>query len=431
MNRYTQYMYSYPHKTAYRPLVGVNLKDHLSCLSGKGQSLYLHLPFCETKCGYCNLFSVTGQSPETIDRYLDSLRRQSRQYSSLLTDTVFSDLTIGGGTPLLLTLSQLEQMFSIVRENLTLDKEVQIVIETAPAQTTPEKLALLKEQRVTRVSMGIQSFSDQELLCLKRFHSAHQARRALDRLMDTGFPVVNLDFIYGIPGQTISSLLASLREAVSWKPEEIFLYPLYIKHGAGLERQLAQGMVLDQELAFLQYKEASAFLKSQGYRQDSMRRFIRQPSAREFSDCGASASLSLGCGGRSYLGRLHTCTPYAITRGSCLRELQRFMEETDYTQLRHGIFLSEDEQKRRHLIRNLLILPGISRKDYRKKFGREAEMDFPLLKKWVSEGYIQELGDFFSLTETGLGLSDYLGPQLISPAIQAAMKEWEERHGTC
>ena len=75
MNRYTQYMYSYPHKTAYRPLVGVNLKDHLSCLSGKGQSLYLHLPFCETKCGYCNLFSVTGQSPETIDQYLDSLRR--------------------------------------------------------------------------------------------------------------------------------------------------------------------------------------------------------------------------------------------------------------------------------------------------------------------------------------------------------------------
>ena len=431
MNRYTQYMYSYPHKTAYRPLVGVNLKDHLSCLSGKGQSLYLHLPFCETKCGYCNLFSVTGQSPETIDQYLDSLRRQSRQYSSLLTDTVFSDLTIGGGTPLLLTLSQLEQMFSIVRENLTLGKEVQIVIETAPAQTTSEKLALLKEQRVTRVSMGIQSFSDQELLCLKRFHSAHQARRALDRLMDTGFPVVNLDFIYGIPGQTISSLLASLREAVSWKPEEIFLYPLYIKHGAGLERQLAQGMVLDQELAFLQYKEASDFLKSQGYRQDSMRRFIRQPSAREFSDCGASASLSLGCGGRSYLGRLHACTPYAITRGSCLRELQRCMEETDYPQIRHGIFLSEDEQKRRHLIRNLLILPGISRKDYRKKFGREAEMDFPLLKKWVSEGYIQELGDFFSLTETGLGLSDYLGPQLISPAIQAAMKEWEERHGTC
>ena len=105
MNPYIQYMYSYPHKTAYRTLTGVSLKDYVRHLSGKGHGLYLHLPFCRTKCGYCNLFSVAGQGTETVDRYLDTAERQSRQYEILTApwETEFSALVIGGGTPLLLS----------------------------------------------------------------------------------------------------------------------------------------------------------------------------------------------------------------------------------------------------------------------------------------------------------------------------------------
>ena len=80
MNPYVQYMYSYPHKTAYRPLKGVYLKDYASVLAGRGHGLYLHIPFCQSKCGYCNLFSVTGLGQEAVDRYLDVVERQSRQY---------------------------------------------------------------------------------------------------------------------------------------------------------------------------------------------------------------------------------------------------------------------------------------------------------------------------------------------------------------
>lgn len=117
IHRYTQYMYSYPHKTAYGPLTDTSLTDYLPYLSGSGHSLYLHLPFCEAKCGYCNLFSVTGQSAEAMDRYLDAIERQLGQYQPLF-DSVgctFSDFTIGGGTPLLLTVSQLQRVFSMVR----------------------------------------------------------------------------------------------------------------------------------------------------------------------------------------------------------------------------------------------------------------------------------------------------------------------------
>lgn len=432
MNRYTQYMYSYPHKTAYRPLTGISLEDYASLLAGKGHGLYLHLPFCESKCGYCNLFSAAGQDEAAADAYLQAVKRQLKQYEQVLLSrhTEFSDFTMGGGTPLFLTDTQLNQVFSMVRSHLALEPGASIVIETAPNQTTWSKLMLLKEAGVTRVSMGIQSFSDQELKTLGRSHSASKARQALKLLMEAGFSCVNVDFIYGIPGQTVPSLLASLQEAVSFEPDELFLYPLYVKHGVRLEQELANGMVLNQELAFLQYQEASAFLKSKGYRQDSMRRFVRQKATvREFGDCGFGTSLSLGCGGRSYLGRLHFCTPYATTRSGVLAELERFLSRLDHTAITHGILLSDDEIRRRYVIRHLLIRPGLKKEEYQQQFHASPTEDFPLLLSWMKQGYLTDTGACLSLTDEGLGWSDYLGPQLISPEIRAKMEEWEVDHG--
>ncbi len=431
MNPYVQYMYSYPHKTAYRTLEGVSLKEYAHLLKGPGHGLYLHIPFCQGKCGYCNLFSVTGQGGGAVQRYLMAVEEQSGQYRALLSGqgTEFSQLVIGGGTPLYLSEAELERMFDMLEEEFHFSKDRELVIETAPNQTTEGKLRLLKQAGVTRVSMGIQSFSDEELLILKRGHSAGRAREALRLLKSFGFPCVNLDFIYGIPGQTEGSLLKSLKEALDYEPDEIFLYPLYIKQGVGLARD---GMVPDWKAAMGQYERACYFLKEKGFRQDSMRRFVRQRGEREFSECGFGTSLALGCGGRSYLGRLHFCTPYAVEAGDCLKRLVDYENTKDYTEITHGILLSEEEIKRRYVIRHVLIKPGLPLKNYQEQFGSQAMEDFPLLKDWIEEGYAglydhEDAGEtktYLALTEKGLGLSDYLGPQLISPEVRKAMEEW-------
>ncbi len=188
MNRYVQYMYSYPHKTAYRPLHNVNLSDYMENLAGEGHSLYLHLPFCESRCGYCNLFSVAGCGGAQRDAYLDALPRQMERYREILPcDTVFGDFTIGGGTPLLLDVRQLERVFRDVRAYMPLGKDCQIIIETAPKQTDREKVRLLKEAGVTRVSMGIQSFDEGELSWLGRFHDGRRAQEAAEILMEAEF----------------------------------------------------------------------------------------------------------------------------------------------------------------------------------------------------------------------------------------------------
>lgn len=430
MNPYIQYMYSYPHKTAYGPLSGVRLEDYISCLNGPGHGLYLHLPFCRTKCGYCNLFSVTGQGTEQIDRYLETVKRQSRQYQRLLEPqkTEFSELVIGGGTPLLLSAGQLRRMFQDLRTHFRFAEDRELIVETSPGETDREKLQILKQEGAVRVSMGIQSFSEEELGTLKRQHSAARAREALDLLKTFDFPCVNVDFIYGIPGQTVESLLASLREAVTFEPEEIFLYPLYVKHGAGLLKAGKDGLVLDPSYALLEYQEAGAYLRAEGFRQDSMRRFVRSSRPRTYSECGFGTSLALGCGGRSYLGALHFCTPYAITRTDCLKQLEVYENTIDFTRITHGIFLTEEEFKRRYVIRHLLIRPGLRPDRYRAHFGSSVWEDFPILEKWETEGFVCREGDFLTLTESGLSLSDCLGPQLISDAVRERMEAWEERH---
>lgn len=441
MNPYLQYMYSYPHKTAYRSLSGVYLKDYAERLKGRGHSSYLHIPFCQSKCGYCNLFSVTGQSAEAMERYLDGMERQMRQYQRILEPyhTTFSDLVIGGGTPLIFSESLLDRMFTMVKK-YGFQGNQEIVIETAPNQTTAEKLRLLQDAGVTRISMGIQSFSDQELAALGRHHSAWKARKALELLKSFDFSCINIDFIYGIPGQKTESLLASLKEALRFSPDEIFLYPLYIKHGVRMEEDLKKGMVLNPSMAFSQYQEASAFLRSSGFRQDSMRRFLRTTSEdsagnrkRQFKNCGFGTSLSIGCGGRSYLGNLHFCTPYAVNQESCLNQIREYEETKDYTEVKHGILLSEEEIKRRYVIRHLLILPGLPIHQYYEQFQTQAKEDFPLLDHWVQKGLLEcrkeENESFLSLTEEGMGLSDYLGPQLISDEVRRRMEEWDAVYG--
>lgn len=427
MNPYIQYMYSYPHKTAYRPLKGISLKEYAPLLAGNGHGLYLHIPFCQTKCGYCNLFSATGQGEKEMGRYLDAVERQSGQYKELLEpyQPVFSEIVIGGGTPLLLTKKQLERVFLMFKNFFLFSKDRELVVETAPNQTSEEKLEVLQQAGVTRVSMGIQSFSDRELAALGRGHRAQKAREALALLKFFRFPCINVDFIYGIPGQTADSLLDSLREGLDFAPDEIFLYPLYVKHGVRLE---AEGIVPDGQAALEQYRVASSFLRKNGYRQDSMRRFVRRKEGREFSECGMGTSLAFGCGGRSYLGNLHFCTPYEVGGRECLEQIKRFEETKDFTRITHGIVLDEDEIKRRYVIRHLLIRPGLDVGRYEEQFKSRAMEDFPMLAEWVEQGFLYE-DKFLGLTQKGLEWSDYLGPQLISPGIRRAMEEWEEQHG--
>ncbi len=419
MNPYQQYMYSYPHKTAYGVLEGINLADYMGRLANRECSLYFHIPFCQSKCGYCNLFSVTGQSGERMGQYIDAMGRHARQISEILPESiVFTDLTIGGGTPLMLSVPQMERVFRIAEEQMGFDaRGRQTVVETSPAQTTKEKLALLKEHHVTRISMGVQSFYEEELAALNRSHTVEQVRCAMEMIMNVGFSCVNLDLIYGIPGQTEESFISSIEQALAYEPEELFIYPLYIKK----DTYLSAKAVRRPEAAWQMYLSARQYLKERGYVPYSMRRFVRNGETSGLSGCGFDNTISIGCGGRTYIDELHFCMPYGVRQNQCRKILDQYIKTADHTVIHHGFILSEEEQRRRFVIKNILFQCGLSKVDYRKYFRSEPERDFPELADWIQKGYAYEDGEKIWLTEKGFSLSDYLGPMLISDEVRRKM----------
>lgn len=432
-NPYVQYMYSYPHKTAYRSLKDMDLKTYLPGLIKQQNSLYFHVPFCQSKCGYCNLFSLTGQSQEMMEAYVAAMERQAVQIREELPEgVVFSDLTMGGGTPLILSEHLLEKLFAIAGDKLGFqEKDCPIVVETSPNQTTSSKLKLIKDHGVTRVSIGVQSFCQGELETLCRFHTVESARKALDLIKKTGFSCMNLDLIYGIPGQTKESLLYSLEQAVAYEPEELFVYPLYVKTGTGLCRQ----QVSRSQEAYQMYLMLREKLREKGYQPYSMRRFVRtkaenpvEKSLEEMPEllCGFGNTLSLGCGGRSYIDNLHFCTPYAVRQENCNRILKAYLEKEDYMQIEFGYLLNPEEERRRYLMKHILFGTGIWLEEYQKRFGTETEKDFPLLLDWIEQGYAVRKENRIVLNDTGFSLSDYLGPQLISDEVAERMRNWRE-----
>lgn len=426
MDPYIQYMYSYPHKTAYGPLTGIRWEDYAGRLCGRENSLYFHIPFCQSKCGYCNLFSVAGQGEELMEHYVEAMERQAAQWSAALcAGTVFADLTLGGGTPLLLPERLLERVFRIASDVMGFEEQGHpVIVETSPGQTTEEKLLLLKEHHVTRISMGVQSFHAEELKAIHRNHSPEQVERAMEWIQKVGFPCVNLDLIYGIPGQTEESLRRSVDRALSFEPDELFVYPLYIKKDTYL---FGKGVRRSAD-TYEMYRGIRSYLREQGYIPYSMRRFVRKAGTDGISDdacgsgegtaasCGFGNTVSIGCGGRSYIDHLHFCTPYAVRHSECMEYLQQYIDQDDYHQIRHGYLLSPEEQRRRFVIKNVLFDSGLSKEDYTAAFSGDVEADFPVLREWMARGYAVETEGVIRLTEEGFSLSDHLGPMLVSEA---------------
>lgn len=426
---YIQYMYSYPHKTAYMPLDNLDVRDYFSCLLSQESSLYVHVPFCQYKCGYCNLFSVAGGNDCLMENYINAIGRQIKQYSEAMPgQVVFEDLTIGGGTPLLLSGRLLETLFSLVEQNFSLKPAAPVIMETSPNQTSPEKLRLIKSLGVTRLSIGVQSFVEEELTVLCRQHSAMRARQALEEIREVSFDTVNIDLIYGIPGQTVSSMLYSLEQALLYEPEELFIYPLYIKP----ETRLWHQGVKRAETAYSCYHEVVQRLLAAGYRQLSMRRFVRGNERETVlsKPCGYSNTLSFGCGGRSYLSNLHFCTPYAVKQEHCRSELAHYIEQHDMTKATYGLLLDEEEMKRRYVIKNLLFDRGVMETDYLAHYREKVTEAFPVIREWEQKEYVSMKEGFVSLTDIGRSYSDYLGPMLMSDEVAARMQAWREKHVT-
>ncbi len=422
--RYRAYTYSYPHKTAYRVFdEPVPLSDVWAAEDRSALFLYLHVPFCEMRCGFCNLFTQIGADDSLTSRYLDQLERQARQVVDQLGAAQFARVAIGGGTPTFLAPADFDRLLSIAASVAGPLSRVPVGIETSPATATDEHLAVAKSHGVDRVSIGVQSFFDAELKALGRPSTRAAALAALQRIRQHDFGTLNIDLIYGGAGQTLESLRESIASALRFEPEELYLYPLYVRPLTGLGRRGAAA----SDARPAQYEAATEQLDAAGYEQVSLRMFRRRDvsaSPGPLYCCQEDGMVGLGCGARSYTRGLHYADDWAVSSTSVKGIIAEWVQRPpqSFASAQYGIALHEAEQRRRYLIQSLAIRSGLPRGDYRRRFGSDPIEDFPQLQQLVRHGLVSVSDETVLPTASGLAWADAVGPWLYSDEVVERME---------
>jgi coproporphyrinogen III oxidase-like Fe-S oxidoreductase len=425
---YQAYVYAYPHKTAYRRLdPAPQLRDVWVGERRHSLFLYLHVPFCEMRCGFCNLFTRSRPGQGLPDAYLTALGRQATVAREALgAGTGFARSAIGGGTPTYLDPGDLARLLDIAEGVMGADLgAIPLSVETSPATATPERLALLRARGTTRISIGVQSFLEAETRALGRPQQRAEVEQALGRIRACGVDVLNIDLMYGIAGQTKATWTASLDAALAWRPEELYLYPLYVRELTGLGRR---GRILHNDQRLALYRAGRAHLLAAGYEQVSMRMFRRAGTPNAAGPaycCQEDGMVGLGSGARSYTTGLHYSFDYAVSSAAVSAILADYVRRPadGFRTAQIGFRLDADEQRRRWLLKSLLHGEGVEPDAYRQRFGTEVTADFPQLAQLAELGWTElgRDGAPLRLTPAGLASSDAIGPWLFSERVRAAM----------
>jgi oxygen-independent coproporphyrinogen-3 oxidase len=234
-------------------------------------SLYIHVPFCAGKCAYCAFYSLGNSTNAQRRLYLqgldDECRRQAAQCQPL--QSVF----IGGGTPSILSVADLQELLSIIRRHFELSDDYEWSVEANPESLSPDKIALLAQFGVNRLSLGIQSFKPQLRARIGRRGDLTQLPLLVKTAQEAGINNINFDLIFAIPGQTLADWREDLRQALSWRPKHLSAYALSIEEGTALAQTMSEDQYDEDFVAY--WDACDELLRSQGLQRYEIANFAR------------------------------------------------------------------------------------------------------------------------------------------------------------
>ena len=251
--------------------------------SHKVEHLYVHVPFCAAKCHYCAFYSEAGRS-DKMDDYVEAVLRELGQFVAatdqhnrqLAPESIF----FGGGTPSILPRRLMRQLLEGLQHLVPTEHVCEWTFECNPSTVSAEKAKLFREFGVNRISLGVQSLDEDTLRTIGRVHSIKAAVESYDKLRSAGFENINLDLMFGLPGQTLEQWQATLRHAIQLRPEHVSTYCLILEEDTHFWSLLQQGLIKpDEQLELEMYELGIELLTAAGYRQYEVSNFAR--SGRE------------------------------------------------------------------------------------------------------------------------------------------------------
>lgn len=422
---YQQYVYGYPHKTAYRRFESPRPLEQVWASERKeARFLYVHIPFCEMRCGFCNLFTTVNPVETVVEKFLAQLEVEAAQTADVIGPATFTRAAIGGGTPTYLDAKQLERVMTLMRETMGMGA-IPLSVELSPSTVTADKLEVLSQ--ATRLSLGVQSFVEAEVAAVKRPQANGDVTKTLDLIRARSKAHLNIDLIYGMEGQTESSFIGSLETALRWRPEELYLYPLYVRPLTFLGKRAASW---DDHRVNL-YRAGRDWLTSHGYVQRSMRVFQRRDVAElQLPEYHAEddGMIGLGVGARSYTKALHYAHDWAVEPRAVRSIIDDYLARpaSSFRSAHSGFELSVEEQQRRWVVLSLFG-DGTNDATFTKRFGVGLLVALPWMGQLLDEGLATFSDGTLRLTPRGYEVSDALGPWLFSDEVEARMRAWESK----
>ena len=236
----------------------------------KKSGIYIHFPFCNVKCGYCDFYSIVNRK-ETIPYFIESVIKEIDLYfnSNDLNKLEFDTIFLGGGTPSLIEPHYIEKIFKTLSNHINFSMIKEITIEANPGEASKKYLNGYKEIGINRISFGFQSLDDKLLKFLDRLHSAKQCILAFEEARIAGFENINTDMIFNIPGQSLDILSENLKSVIKLQPEHISSYSLTVEKGTMLYSNVSKGKVVmpDEELDYNMYEMTSSIMSDNRYSQ--------------------------------------------------------------------------------------------------------------------------------------------------------------------
>ena len=287
--------------------------------------LYLHIPFCRSRCAYCSFNSYACQAPPAA--YLAALAGQIRYWADQqwCRERRFASLFIGGGTPTIYEGGELAGLLRLCRESFNFREDPEITVEANPNTVTAQALTVLRRAGVNRLSLGVQAFSDRLLVGLGRSHTMAEAHAAIEAARQAGFANINLDLMYGLPGQSAADWRDTLTRALACGPEHLACYELTIEEGTSFARLVERGeLILPGEEEALAMAERTHVLLAQA----GLHRYEISNYAKPGRECrhnlnywrnGSYLGLGAGAGAITSSSAGHSCRQTSIRSASSLR----------------------------------------------------------------------------------------------------------------
>ena len=363
-------------------------------------SLYIHIPFCISKCIYCDFNSVVMKS-QIVDEYLNAIENELQAINGKYSLTT---VYIGGGTPTVLNEIQLSKLFNLISKYVDVFNLKEYTIEVNPGTLNEEKNLALKDSYIDRISIGIQSFNDKYLKLLRRIHTAKEAKDVFSSLREKGFENISIDLIYGYPAQTLNEWKTDLRECFILGPEHISAYCLTYESGTPLVGIMDSGKLkrLSEEEELNMYEYTNDFLGNEGYRHYEISNF-----AKPGKECQHNTVywenreyIGIGAGAFSYINGERYCSiknvKEYISAVKSKKNLICFSEK-----------LPQEKRASEILIMALRMTSGISKKEFFNRSGYNlTELFGTQLNVLAQAGLINFDDERIKLTRKGLSLAD-------------------------